>query len=66
VTGLDKAMLFMGLDGMCSCPTCLAGFTWAYLHHLLASTPGLCQRLLIQHNVGYVVQQLKRLSQGLP
>jgi len=56
ITDLEKAMVFSALDNGCSCPTCLAGFTWAYLHHLYANTTGLCQRLLIQHNVSYVVQ----------
>jgi queuine/archaeosine tRNA-ribosyltransferase len=57
---MDKmnALRFTSLDEGCLCPTCKAGFTWAYLHHLYQHTPGLCQRLLIQHNVHYVVQNL--------
>ena len=48
----DPAMelLFQRLDPACACPTCMTGLTRAYLHHLYAQTPGLCQRFLIQHN----------------
>ena len=53
-----NALRFTSLDEACRCPTCKAGFTWAYLHHLYQHTPGLCQRLLIQHNVYYVVHNL--------
>jgi queuine tRNA-ribosyltransferase len=42
---------FETLDQSCCCPTCSQHLTKAYLHHLLANTPLLCQRLLIQHNV---------------
>ncbi|KTD18461.1 hypothetical protein [Legionella jordanis] len=41
------------IDEECSCPTCEQGLTRAYLHHLLAQTPLLCQRFLIQHNAHY-------------
>jgi queuine tRNA-ribosyltransferase len=49
------AVQFDRLDKHCHCPTCNQGFTRAYLHHLLAHTPLLCQRLLIQHNVHYLM-----------
>lgn len=49
------ALQFDPLDKHCHCPTCTQGFTRAYLHHLLANTPLLCQRLLIQHNLHYVM-----------
>ena len=58
VTDNHNAMLFTGLDEACVCPTCKAGFSWAYLHHLYAHTQALCQRLLIQHNVYFILQQL--------
>lgn len=35
----------------CDCPTCKLNLTRAYLHHLLAQTPLLAKRFLIQHNV---------------
>lgn len=38
----------------CPCPTCRQGLSRAYLHHLLAHTPLLAQRFLIQHNIFYV------------
>lgn len=41
------------IDASCACPTCGQGLTRAYLHHLLANTPLLCQRFLLQHNVFY-------------
>jgi len=42
------------IDVNCSCPTCLAPFTRAYLAHLFVHTPLLCIRLLIQHNLYYM------------
>jgi queuine tRNA-ribosyltransferase len=44
------AKKFEMISPNCRCPTCNQHFTRAYLHHLLAQTPLLCQRLLIQHN----------------
>ncbi|CAM2971372.1 hypothetical protein [Legionella worsleiensis] len=41
---------FDRLDSLCSCPTCSAQLTRAYLHHLYLNTPLLAQRFLIQHN----------------
>lgn len=46
-----ESMPFEPIDSQCSCPTCAAGLTQAYLHHLYHHTPLLCQRFLIQHNV---------------
>jgi queuine tRNA-ribosyltransferase len=45
------------IDANCDCPTCSQGLTRAYLHHLFAQTPLLCQRMLIQHNVHYSLGQ---------
>lgn len=45
------ALDFEVIDDKCSCPTCSAKLTKAYLHHLYLNTPLLCQRFLIQHNV---------------
>lgn len=42
---------FKALDEACACPTCQQPFSAAYLQHLYANTPLLCQRLLIMHNV---------------
>ncbi|KGP63374.1 queuine tRNA-ribosyltransferase [Legionella norrlandica] len=50
------ALNFKLIDEDCACPTCSSQFTRAYLHHLLANTPLLCQRFLIQHNTYYVQQ----------
>lgn len=41
---------FNVIDEQCPCPTCKQQLTRSYLHHLLAHTPLLCQRFLIQHN----------------
>jgi queuine tRNA-ribosyltransferase len=50
---LDDALKsdFNLLDESCLCETCANKFTFAYLHHLFANTPLLCQRLLILHNI---------------
>lgn len=53
------AQQFETINSRCSCCTCAASFTKAYLHHLFLHTPLLCQRLLIQHN-GYHVQNSLR------
>lgn len=50
---------FDRLDAGCECPTCAAQFTRAYLHHLFSQTPLLCQRLLIQHNIYYLMTIIK-------
>lgn len=42
---------FEVIDKNCKCSTCTQQFTRAYLHHLFLHTPLLCQRLLIQHNL---------------
>ncbi len=42
---------FAPIDSACICPTCQQGLTCAYLHYLYQSTPLLCQRYLIMHNV---------------
>lgn len=44
---------FTVIASNCSCSTCSQQLTKAYLHHLLAHTPLLCQRFLIQHNAYY-------------
>ncbi|BCZ97630.1 TPA: queuine tRNA-ribosyltransferase [Legionella pneumophila] len=54
LTDESQAFNFQLIDENCSCPTCSAQLTRAYLHHLLANTPLLCQRFLIQHNAYYV------------
>jgi queuine tRNA-ribosyltransferase len=42
---------FQIVQADCACPTCQQGFTRAYLHYLFESTPLLCQRFLMMHNV---------------
>ncbi|HHL3493289.1 TPA: queuine tRNA-ribosyltransferase [Legionella pneumophila] len=54
LTDESQALNFQLIDESCSCPTCSEQLTRAYLHHLLANTPLLCQRFLIQHNAYYV------------
>ena len=54
------ALSFTKLKTDCLCPTCSAELTRAYLHHLFAHTPLLCQRFLIQHNAFYVQNFLNR------
>lgn len=45
------------IDPQCSCPTCQAGYSRAYLHQLWLSQAPLCQRLLTVHNL-FVVNTL--------
>ena len=47
----EYALDFQLLDENCACPTCQQSFTRAYLHYLYQSTPLLCQRFLLMHNV---------------
>jgi len=56
------ALQFDPLDLGCACPTCTQGLTRAYLHHLLAQTPLLAQRFLIQHNIFYWQTQIKQIK----
>jgi queuine tRNA-ribosyltransferase len=53
---------FVPLDRCCSCAICSAGYTRAYLHHLLQHTPLLARRLLILHNI-YFVAHAAHVSQ---
>lgn len=57
----DKhALSFEKINSSCQCPTCASNLTKAYLHHLYAHTPLLCQRFLIQHNAWSAQQQFVR------
>jgi queuine tRNA-ribosyltransferase len=61
------AMQFEVLEANCLCETCSQSFTKAYLHHLLANTPLLAERLLIMHNVTRVQQwKAQDFSEPLP
>lgn len=53
-----QSMNFTKIVDDCQCPTCNQQFTNAYLHHLIRNTPLLCQRFLIQHNVGFIQAKL--------
>ena len=52
------AMEFEPIDESCVCPTCSQKLTKAYLHHLYANTPLLCQRFLIEHNIHFCQKNL--------
>jgi queuine tRNA-ribosyltransferase len=54
ISDSQMAKQFIPIDDQCTCPTCKQAFTRAYLHHLLANTPLLAQRLLIMHNVYWI------------
>lgn len=56
----DFSLQFVTIDEDCHCPTCSQQLTRAYLHHLLQHTPLLCQRLLVQHNVYYCQDILRK------
>ena len=53
------AFEFEPIDKNCECPTCSQKLTKAYLHHLLANTPLLCQRFLIEHNIYFCQKNLR-------
>jgi queuine tRNA-ribosyltransferase len=48
------ALDFQVLQADCVCPTCQSLLTRAYLHYLLQSTPLLCHRFLMMHNVHWI------------
>lgn len=52
------ALSYEYLSASCECSTCINKLTQAYLHHLLAHTPLLAQRFLIEHNAYYVQEKL--------
>ncbi|PJD93418.1 MAG: hypothetical protein CK424_02520 [Legionella sp.] len=58
------ATQFELLDSKCTCSTCKQGFTRAYLHHLFHSTPLLCQRFLIIHNMTWFQKALSLKAGG--
>lgn len=58
----DYALDFARLEPDCGCPSCFQGLSRAYLHHLLANTPLLAQRWLIQHNLCTYGLMAKNLS----
>lgn len=53
-TGLQTDQSVLSAD--CGCPTCKAGYTRSYLHHLMQQVPLLAYRFLIMHNVYYYSQ----------
>ncbi len=62
ITQKHFAFQFEALEADCACSTCKQGFTRAYLHHLFQSTPLLCQRLLIIHNIFWFQYASKSVS----
>jgi len=52
------------LDDECRCPTC-AGFTRAYLRHLIASGDALGARLLSLHNLAYYMKLLRDVREAI-
>ncbi|MCP0912994.1 queuine tRNA-ribosyltransferase family protein [Legionella sp. 27cVA30] len=58
LTDSRYALDFAPISKDCCCPTCKSKYTRAYLHHLFAHTPLLCQRFLLQHNVFFINQHL--------
>ncbi len=56
----DFSMQFEAIDATCQCTTCSQKLTRAYLHHLLEHTPLLCQRFLVNHNVYYCQEVLRK------
>lgn len=59
ITDHEQALRFDLIDESCLCSTCKQGFSRAYMHHLLAHTPLLCQRFLVTHNVHYLERLVK-------
>jgi queuine tRNA-ribosyltransferase len=54
ITEEQYQMQFETLEFDCGCSTCNQKLSKAYLNYLFQSTPLLCQRLLIQHNIWMV------------
>jgi queuine tRNA-ribosyltransferase len=52
------------LDADCSCPVC-AGWSRAYLHHLVRSGEILGAMLMTQHNLAFYQQLMERLRQAI-
>lgn len=56
----QHALIYEQLNDPCECSTCIHKFTQAYLQHLIAHTPLLAQRFLIEHNAYYVQEKLRK------
>ena len=52
------------LDG-CRCPACQAGYSRAYLHHLLRAGELTAVRLLTLHNLSYIARLMDALREGI-
>ena len=49
----------------CPCPACRAGYSRAYLHHLVRSGELTAQRLLTVHNLAFLARLMERLRAAL-
>lgn len=59
--GLDQKPLMRG----CKCPTCYAGYTKAYLSHLIKEKEMLGMRLLSLHNLYFLNELVYKLREGV-
>lgn len=53
------------LDPQCGCPACSAGFSRAYLHHLVRQKEMLGSILVSEHNLYYLLDLMRRARQSI-
>ena len=53
------------LDEGCGCPSCAAGFTRAYIHHLVRQKEMLGSILISQHNIWYLLDLMRRAREAI-
>ncbi len=53
------------LDEGCGCPACSAGFTRAYIHHLVRQKEMLGSILISEHNIWYLLDLMRRARQSI-
>jgi queuine tRNA-ribosyltransferase len=53
------------IDEACTCPVCTAGYTRAYLHHLVRQKEMAAAMLISQHNVYFLLDLMRRARQSI-
>ncbi|MFC1721397.1 tRNA guanosine(34) transglycosylase Tgt [Patescibacteria group bacterium] len=56
---------FSVLDKNCACPTCQAGYSKAYLRHLLVAEEPLYVRLATAHNLNFYLRMMSKIREAI-
>ena len=56
---------FSPIEESCQCPACKAGFTKAYIRHLIYAQEILAARLISMHNVYFTIDLMRRMREAI-